>query len=102
MDDYYILERENTDPARLKKEREKTRKLKKSDWWNSQVSKGICYYCKQSFLPSELSLDHLVPLARGGRTQAGNVVPSCLPCNINKKLHTPVDLLLEQINKESR
>jgi len=30
-------------------------------------------------------MDHVVPVARGGRSARGNVVPACKACNTNKK-----------------
>jgi 5-methylcytosine-specific restriction enzyme A len=32
-----------------------------------------------------LTMDHLVPLIRGGRSTKGNLVPACKPCNTKKK-----------------
>ena len=93
---YYILNPEWTDPARLKKEREKAQKLKKSQWWLTQVNRGICHYCQKKFPPRELTLDHIVPLARGGTSTPGNVVPACLACNREKKLETPAERLLRE------
>ncbi len=98
-DDYYILDPGLSDPARIKKEREKARKLRKSQWWLTQVNRGICHYCGEKFPPSRLTMDHIVPIARGGASTRGNVVPACEKCNRDKKLHTPVDLLLKGIGK---
>ena len=39
-------------------------------------------------------MDHVVPVARGGRSTRGNVVPACKPCNNEKKLLTPAERLL--------
>jgi 5-methylcytosine-specific restriction protein A len=97
QDTFYLLNDNNVDPQRLKKERERARKLKKSQWWINQINLGICYYCQRKFEPGSLTLDHVVPLARGGRSQAGNVVPACKPCNREKSLDTPVDQLLKQL-----
>jgi 5-methylcytosine-specific restriction endonuclease McrA len=36
-----------------------------------------------------LTLDHVVPLIRGGRSIRGNVVPSCKDCNTAKKSLLP-------------
>lgn len=44
--------------------------------------KGKCYYCGQ--LCPHPTFEHVIPLARGGRHSAANVVPSCLPCNLRK------------------
>ena len=39
-------------------------------------------------------MDHVVPVARGGRSTKGNVVASCKACNTAKKLLTPAERLL--------
>lgn len=98
--DYYLLENSNVDPKRLKREREKARKLKKSQWWLNQLNRGICHYCEKKFPPSYLTMDHIVPLARGGESKQGNIVPACKDCNQNKKLDTPVDQILKKIREE--
>ncbi|MFF0822395.1 HNH endonuclease [Micromonospora haikouensis] len=41
---------------------------------------GSCTYCPQ---PAE-TIDHLVPLNRGGRHAEGNLVPACRSCNSSK------------------
>jgi 5-methylcytosine-specific restriction endonuclease McrA len=43
-----------------------------------------CQYCGEKFSSSELSLDHVVPLSRGGTTSWENVVCACLSCNVRK------------------
>lgn len=43
-----------------------------------------CQYCGRRFTASELSLDHVVPVSRGGRSSWENVVCACLPCNVRK------------------
>ncbi len=100
-DEYYYLNPEDVDPVRIKKEREKARKLKKSQWWLRLLNQGLCHYCQKKFPSSQLTMDHVVPLARGGESKPGNIVPACSDCNRNKKLATPVDLLLRKIDEES-
>ena len=78
---YYILDAALADPKRIKKEREKAQKLKKSSWWQNRIREGICHYCQGKFPPKELTMDHIVPIARGGSSTQGNVVPSCRACN---------------------
>lgn len=97
-DRYYILDPEAADPKRIKKEREKAQKLKKSQWWLTQLNRGICHYCQKKFQARELTMDHVVPIARGGTSAPGNIVPSCRDCNRDKKLDTPVDRLLREIS----
>jgi 5-methylcytosine-specific restriction endonuclease McrA len=38
-----------------------------------------------------LSMDHIVPIIRGGKTTKGNVVPVCKECNNKKKYLLPVE-----------
>jgi len=99
-DDFYLLDKSNTDPKRIKAEREKARELRASGWWKEKIQKGICHYCEQKFKPAELTMDHLVPIARGGLSVKNNLVPACKDCNSKKKLHTPVDLLFQQLEAE--
>ena len=48
-----------------------------------------CQYCGKLFPQRELNLDHVVPLARGGRSSWKNVVTACVPCNSRKGSRTP-------------
>ncbi|MBS1960272.1 MAG: HNH endonuclease [Bdellovibrionales bacterium] len=99
-DEYFFLNPEHTDPKRLKKEREKARELRQSSWWKQKIAQGLCHYCGRKFPPKELTMDHLVPLARGGTSTKNNLVPACKECNAKKKLKTPVDELLSQISQK--
>lgn len=75
----------------LKKEREKARKLRASQWWKRKRSQGICHYCRRQFSVKELTMDHVIPLARGGKSERINVVPCCKECNTKKKQMLPVE-----------
>jgi hypothetical protein len=43
---------------------------------------GRCVYC--GTIPVLMTVDHVVPLERGGWDSEGNVVPACKPCNCSK------------------
>ena len=75
----------------LSRERQKARDLRASQWWKRQRAKGYCHYCDQSVPAGELTMDHIVPLARGGRTTKGNVVPACKSCNTAKRQMLPLE-----------
>jgi 5-methylcytosine-specific restriction endonuclease McrA len=77
--------------AEIKRERQKARELRKSQWWKRRCSAGVCHYCGGKVAPRELTMDHIVPIARGGKSTKGNVAPSCKGCN-NRKKH---ELLME-------
>jgi 5-methylcytosine-specific restriction endonuclease McrA len=36
-------------------------------------------------------MEHMTPLARGGRHTAANVIPSCQPCNARKHTKTAAE-----------
>jgi 5-methylcytosine-specific restriction endonuclease McrA len=82
------------DPAHVARERDKARALRKTAWWRRRVQRGVCGYCGRSVPPGTLTMDHLVPIARGGRSTRGNVVAACKECNNRKKLMTPAEQLM--------
>jgi two-component system phosphate regulon sensor histidine kinase PhoR len=79
------------DEADIKAERRKARELRASQWWKRRCAKGVCYYCEQSVPPGELTMDHIVPIARGGKSTKGNTVPACKACNNKKKQLLPME-----------
>ena len=65
MSEYYAP----VDPDALKREREARRRV------------GA----------KRLTMDHVVPLGRGGRSRRGNVVAACKDCNTRKQSLVPVE-----------
>ncbi|MCA9466095.1 MAG: hypothetical protein KC643_11725, partial [Nitrospira sp.] len=51
----------------IKLEREKGIKLRKTPWWKTQIQSGVCHFCQQQVGAEALTMDHVVPLARGGK-----------------------------------
>ena len=80
-----------TSEENIKKEKEKARKLRRTHWWQRNIQKGVCYYCNRMVGRENLTMDHLVPLSRGGKSKKGNVVPACKECNNKKKYLLPVE-----------
>ncbi|VFQ44129.1 HNH endonuclease [Desulfoluna butyratoxydans] len=91
------------DEAHIKRERRKARELRQSQWWKRRCAKGVCHWCEQPVKPAELTMDHVVPVARGGMSTKGNVVPCCKTCNTKKKQLLPMewDAWLEGVKKSS-
>lgn len=48
-----------------------------------------CQYCGDRLPSEELTFDHVIPRARGGRTTWENVVACCAPCNVLKGCRLP-------------
>ena len=95
---FYSLGDDEDVQRHIKLERERAKKLRKSPWWKNQTQKGICHFCHQTVGADQLTMDHLVPLARGGKSTRGNIVPACQSCNHKKQLGTPAETLLDQLS----
>lgn len=91
-----------SDPKQVKKEREKARELRNSDWWKNLLAKGECYYCHNKFAAEELTMDHIVPVARGGKSTRGNIVVCCKECNNRKKYLTPAEMIMFELESRER
>lgn len=48
-----------------------------------------CQYCGAKLPAEKLTLDHVLPKARGGRTTWENLVAACAPCNRKKGAKNP-------------
>lgn len=87
-DSFFLVK---TSPEAIRREKEKARALRKSQWWLRKVAKGECHYCRRKVVPQDLTMDHIVPVIRGGRSTRGNVAPACKECNSRKKYLLPVE-----------
>lgn len=47
-----------------------------------------CQYCEQPRSPHSLTVDHVQPRSKGGKTNWLNIVAACKPCNQRKKNYT--------------
>ncbi|MBO4286970.1 MAG: HNH endonuclease [Kiritimatiellae bacterium] len=88
------------DPAHVAREREKARQLRQTEWWRQQLRNGVCHYCGRKVGEANLTMDHVIPVARGGRSVRSNVVPACDACNKKKRFYTPAELILAELEKE--
>lgn len=61
-----------------------------------------CQYCGKRFSTQELSLDHIVPRAMGGKSTWENMVCCCVHCNTRKGGRTPVQAHMTLIRKPVR
>ncbi len=50
-----------------------------------------CQYCSESMPSGELTFDHVVPVAQGGRKDWENIVTCCISCNRKKGGRTPAE-----------
>lgn len=68
--------------------------------WDQIVEEqqGRCYYCGEH---SKMTMDHKVPLSRGGAHSPSNIVAACVTCNKRKGTQT-TDEYLERLKGEAR
>ena len=80
-----------------KKQKNKAKELRGSQWWKNQIGQGICHYCEQKFAPKELTMDHILPIVRGGESSKKNCVPCCKDCNSRKGSKTLSELAMQKL-----
>ena len=89
MDDMFNF---GVDDSFIRAERNKARSLRKTRWWQQKTSSGTCHYCGRRVGIKNLTMDHVIPLSRGGRSTKGNLVPCCKKCNTAKQSDLPSEL----------
>lgn len=57
----------------------------------------VCQYCGTR--PKELTIDHVIPLSRGGADSWTNVVACCRKCNHKKGARTPDEARMTLLHK---
>ena len=61
-----------------------------------------CQYCGKKFPLSELSIDHVIPKSRGGKTSWTNVACACTGCNKHKAGRTPKEANMRLLKKPEK
>jgi len=60
---------------------------------------GCCAYC--GCQPGKITLDHVIPKAKGGTTQWSNLVPACSDCNVSKNHCNWIEWYQQQLSHTS-
>jgi len=47
-------------------------------------SDGVCWYCGKK-IEADFTIDHVIPISRGGTDTLENLVPCCKSCNSGKR-----------------
>ncbi len=58
---------------------------------------GICAYCGKSIPYTATTLDHVIPLSKGGDSSWENLVNCCHSCNQHKGNHAPEEARMKLI-----
>lgn len=61
-----------------------------------------CQFCGKSGDVKDFTFDHVIPRARGGKTEWENIVTCCVKCNIKKADRTPQEAGMRLIKKPKR
>jgi len=64
--------------------------------WNTKLEEYNyrCAYCGQGLSSNTITIDHVIPLSRGGSNYIDNLVPACRLCNSKKHNKTAEEYLL--------
>ena len=54
----------------------------------------FCPWCGGRLALENATIDHVIPLARGGTNYEGNLVPCCKSCNSSKQDRLPIEFML--------
>ena len=73
----------------------KTPRRKKLNTLRKLTGSEVCAYCGKKLTKYNATIDHLIPLSRGGTDFCWNLVWCCAPCNYSKG-----SKLLSEWNKE--
>jgi len=67
--------------------------------WSEMLARaeGKCIYCGGS---GGLTMDHVVPISRGGKDGPCNVVPACSQCNYDKNAKKPEDWVVSRFGRQ--
>lgn len=44
----------------------------------------LCAYCDAEITRKTITIDHIIPLSKGGKHEIGNIAPCCRRCNSSK------------------
>ncbi len=58
-----------------------------------------CMYCNNTFSRQDLTVDHILPKSKGGRSTWLNIVSACKPCNWKKADRTPEEAGMKLISQ---
>jgi 5-methylcytosine-specific restriction endonuclease McrA len=59
-----------------------------------RMKNGVCVYCGSA---ENITIDHVIPLSRGGHHGIGNLVPACGSCNFSKNGQTVMEWRMTRI-----
>ena len=67
------------------------------------LQNGVCHYCKMRIEMDQWSIDHRVPLSRGGTNARRNKIGACKTCNNQKGSLTELEFIaLKKISQPTR
>ena len=85
----------NPEYGKAKENRRRAKQVKASGFftdeqWQARLDYhgNSCAYCNST---EDLTIDHMIPLSRGGSQWASNLVPACRSCNSTKGDKTPIE-----------
>lgn len=60
-----------------------------------------CQYCGKKYQMNKLTIDHIIPRSKGGKTSWTNMVTACVNCNLRKGRRLPWEVGMKLIKSPS-
>ena len=75
------------DHARIARKRGNGGKFTAEEWQELKKKYNYtCLRCRRKEPDISLSIDHVIPISKGGHNSIENIQPLCLPCNVSKHI----------------
>jgi 5-methylcytosine-specific restriction enzyme A len=84
--DYTVVEEQH-----IRREKERARRLRQTTWWMRKTHPGVCHYCHRNVGRQLLTMDHVVPLSRGGKSSKGTSSRHARAVITRKKYLLPIE-----------
>lgn len=95
---------ENLEASRNKERMKAHRRRVSGDVWTLEEENQLitdygfrCVYCNKKKKRKDLTLDHVIPITKGGTNSIENLVPACCFCNLSKGNKSIVFWLLQRL-----
>lgn len=71
-------------------------------WAAFLAQNGRCFYCGGKLDLERIHVDHVIPLAKGGRNDGKNIAIVHPECNLKKGARDPLEFVLDFVAKKKR
>ena len=80
--------------------KENMKRTPKFSRWNLILrDRSVCQFCRKKLPSNEITMDHVIPVSKSGKTNWQNVVIACVACNTKKSDKLPSEVGMKLIRQ---